>query len=247
MRISSELESSPANEDTDKQQLDGFLIGKSVYLRSPLVEEDVLGGTWHSWFNDIDNTKYLVHGVFPVKREDQVALVKAEMSKASTLLLCIINRENGNHIGVISLKNIDFINKVAEIGIVMAPNRIAGAPAFEAMSLLIKHAFYRLNLDLLYAGQHEGLWKWVNSLSLLGFKIDGFRSSAGYRSRERYGIFHTSVAVEDFINLEKERGGDILSPSPMAVLRHRPRYNPATIFKIALQDINTKWSSSIAR
>jgi RimJ/RimL family protein N-acetyltransferase len=222
---------------------DEFLVGPSVYLRSPSIDQDVLSGKWHSWFNDAENTKFLTHGVFPVKKEDQVAIVQTEMNRTSTLLLCIISKVKKCHIGVISLKNIDLINRTAEIGIVMAPNKIGGTPAFEAMALLIKHAFYRLNLDLLYAGQHEGLWKWVNSLSQLGFKIDGFRCFAGRRDRNPYGIFHTSVTAEDFRKLECERGGGILQPSSLAVLRQRPRHNPALHFRQSLNELNSQWIS----
>jgi hypothetical protein len=234
------LAASLGSEESGEQRLDKFLVGKSIYLRPPSIEDDVFNGDWHNWFNDIDNTRFLIHGVFPVKKEEQAALVKGEMSKTTTLLLCIISRETDSHVGIISLKNISLLNRNAEIGIVMAPNRIVGTMAFEAMAVLIKHAFYRLILDLLYAGQHEGLWKWVNSLLLLGFKVDGFRSYAGFRDREHYGIFHTSVSAVDFLRLEKDRGGDILNPSPMDILRLRPRKNPASNFRVVIQELNSQ-------
>jgi len=220
-----------------------FLDGRSVYLRAPDLENDVQNGQWHNWFNHYGNTRFLSHGVFPVSKEEQLAFVKAALADRGTLLLSIVNKTTHAHEGVISLKHIDFMNRVAEIGIVTAPkNRLGGTGAFEAMALLIKHAFSRLNLDLLYAGQHEGLWKWVNSLFMLGFRIEGVRNHAGVRNRDRYGIFQTSVSAKDFFELEAARGGDVLNPSPLEVLKGRPVTNPMDIFQEGLAQLNAQWS-----
>ena len=121
---------------------DRFLVGKTVYLRSPDIEKDVINGEWHSWFNDKETTRFLVHGVFPVTKNDQTEIVKSAMKDKSTLLLCIIDAKTDEHVGVISLKNIDLLNCKAEIGIVTAArNSTSGVGAFEAMALLIKHSF----------------------------------------------------------------------------------------------------------
>lgn len=215
-----------------------FLGGKTVSLRAPDIEKDVIQGEWHSWFNNIDNTKYLTHGVFPVTRDQQADYVKAAIESSSTMLLCIVQKQTDRHIGVISLKAIDLTNRMAEIGIVMSPLKLSGGEAIEAMALLIRHAFSRLNLESLHAGQHEALWKWVNSLSMLGFRIDGFREHGGYRDCRRHGTFHTSVSATDFFALEAGRGGDILNPTPLDVLRRRPKFNPAIALRQSLLDMN---------
>lgn len=228
--------------DCGDQLESAFLVGETVYLRVPDLERDIENGQWHNWFNDYGNTRFISHGVFPVDRGGQLAYVKAALADRSVLLLCIVNKTSRAHEGVISLRQIDFMNRVAEIGIVTAPgNKLGGAGAFEAMALMIKHAFSRLNLDLLYAGQHEGLWKWVNSLSMLGFQIDGIRSHAGVRDRRSYQTFLTSVSANVFFELEAARGGNILSPSPLSVLKERPKSNPMEIFQEGLRKLNIQW------
>ncbi|MCC7250944.1 GNAT family protein [Hyphomicrobium sp.] len=237
-----------SDENHTRASAGHFLVGRSIYLRSPSIERDVVGGRWHEWFNDQINTKYISHGVFPVTMEMQAEYVRAAMSNASTLLLAIVDIQSDEHIGVISLKNIDLISRAAEIGIVMAPGRAAGKTgAIEAMAVLMKHAFSRLNLDMLYAGQHEGLWKWVNTLSLIGFRIDGIRQHAGRRDGISYSVFLTSVLASEFRRLEQQRGGDILSPSPLELLRGRPRENPMDLVGRALQGANEQWICDISK
>ena len=217
-----------------------LISGESIYLRLPDIERDIIHGSWHTWFNDPDITEYLTHGVYPIDRKEQADLIKEEMAKNNSLILCVIQREQNKHIGVISLKNIDLINKTAEIGIVMGPNRSPVA-AFEAMSILMRHAFDRLNLSLLYAGQHEGLWKWVSALSLIGFRIDGFRRHVGFRNGKSYGVFLTSVSAEDFYGLLRSRNGQILTEHPISLLKDRNNISPVEEIDGMINDFNCRW------
>lgn len=217
-----------------------FLSGASVYLRLPDIEKDILQGVWNTWFNSLDNTKYLVHGVFPISKSGEADLIRNEMGKVNSLLLCIVQRSGHEHIGVVSLKNIDFINRNAEIGIVMGGHRNPGA-ALEAMALIMKHAFDRLNLSMLYAGQHQDLWKWVNALALIGFRIDGYRREAGVRNGKSYGIFLTSVLASDFYKLESARNGNILTDSVVGLMRTRGKQNPKNEIDESIVQFNDRW------
>jgi hypothetical protein len=60
----------------------------------------------------------------------------------------------------------------------------------------------------------------------------------------RYGTFPTSVCVDDFVKLESDRGGDILNPPPIEILRRRPRKNPKNVFSPAPLELNAKWCTS---
>ena len=149
-----------------------LLEGTIVELRAPDLENEILKGDWHSWFNDSKITRFLEHGLYPNTREKQYKFIANELTNDSNLILSIYEKKTNRHIGVISLKNIDFINSNAEIAIVMGVSNIAGS-AIEAMALLTEHGFNRLNLQKLYTGQHESLWKWVNVLRTIGFKVEG--------------------------------------------------------------------------
>ena len=92
----------------------------------------------------------------------------------------------------------------------MGFDRLPGG-ALEAMALITRHGFKRLNLNKIYGGQYEALWKWVDKLSLIGFKIEGVKREHAYRDGKPIDVFITGVTSSDFFELEKERGGDILS------------------------------------
>jgi len=228
--------------DTDSNSIpeNTFIKGDSVYLRMPDIEKDIIQGHWHTWFNDPDITRYLVHGTYPIDCEGEASLIREELAKRDTLILSIIDKQSQLHIGVISLKQIDHINRTAEIGIVMGPQRNPLA-AIESMSLLMKHAFDRLNLNLLYAGQHQDLWKWVNTLSLIGFRIDGFRRYAGVRNGTTYGSYLTSVCADEFYTLQESRNGKIMSDKPLQLLKQRNKKNPLAELDSTLSTFNTDW------
>lgn len=190
-------------------KLDCFLEGDIAYLRKPNIQTDIIEGEWHGWFNDMNITRFLTHGVFPVTREEEAKYVESNINSPKSLILSIIKKKNHKNIGVVSLTDIDLINRNAEIAIVMGFEAVPGA-ALEAMLLMTEHAFERLNLKKLNAGQHEGLWEWVNSLELIGYKIEGWRRKAGIRGGS-YDIVLTGVTSDDYLKLKKERG-EILTP-----------------------------------
>ena len=216
--------------------MEPFLLGENVYLRLPCIDKDVDQGNWHSWFSDLTITKFLVHGNFPISRSQQREYVIQAMNDPKTLILSVVDKHSKQHVGVISLKSIDLINRNAEIGIVMGRNPKPGS-ALEAMSLLLDHAFMRLNLHRVYAGQHEGLWKWVNQLLLIGFQFEGYRKDAGFRSGRYYGVVQTYVISDHYCKIKEQRGGNVLGKSVQELLRNRPTRNLVEEFKAAISKI----------
>lgn len=199
---------------------DCFLEGELVYLRKPQIEKDIVQGDWHQWFNDQEITKYLVHGVYPNDRADQVSIIENQLKVKSTLLLSIIDKSTDDMIGVVSLKAIDLINRTAEIAIVTGFKKLPGG-AIEAMALLTEHAFERLNLIKLYAGQHIELWKWVNTLETIGYKIEGYRVNMGFRGGKPYDVVLTGITDRDYFKLKEERGGKLIDTFDKLYARKR--------------------------
>ena len=214
-----------------------LLEGTIVELRAPDLENEILKGDWHSWFNDSKITRFLEHGLYPNTREKQYKFITNELTNDSNLILSIYEKKTNRHIGVISLKNIDFINSNAEIAIVMGVSNIAGS-AIEAMALLTEHGFNRLNLQKLYAGQHESLWKWVNVLRTIGFKVEGIKSNQCCSFNERYDVILTGVSKNDYYKLLDERGGSIFCNDIIKHLKSRSKINFMDDLRKVLDTIN---------
>lgn len=223
----------PAN---DAPEPEWFLRGQVVYLRPPDIQADIRDGSWHQWFNDPNTTRYLEHGVFPIGRTEEAQFVESEIKNPSSLILAVVALKTHQHIGVISLKSIDLINRNAEIAIVMSQRRVPGA-ALEAMALLTKHGFDKLNLIKIYAGQHEGLWKWVNTLELIGYKLEGYRRTAGIRFGKSYGAVIMAVCADDFYAIEPACGRAGLIEGLPGLLRTRRKKNMVAELKATIDQL----------
>ncbi len=206
-------------------------------LCHPDIESDIISGEWHTWFNSQSITQFLEHGNIPVSAKEEAEIVRAEISKASSLVLAIVGNADGKLFGVISIKNINHILRRGEIALVTGKENLPGA-ALEAMALMTSHAFDRLNLQVLYAGQHERLWKWVNTLSLIGYKVEGLRKHQGFRNGKPYDVILTGVTAEDFYNLRSERNGDILSGDAVSLARKRKKIHIVDELRTLLKELN---------
>ena len=127
-----------------------YMIGKLVYLRHP-TEEDALG-RWHEWFSDEETTKYLagagLERVWPNTKERQLDFLKSLEDK-NRLVLSIVTIEDDKFIGVVSLSSINWIHRYADPAIVIGEKEYhKGAYAIDAMNLIHKVAFIRLNLKI---------------------------------------------------------------------------------------------------
>ena len=213
-------------EDT-KKLIDkrAFLVGKTVYLRPPDSQKDVLSGDWFSWFNDKATTRYINQGAWPNTIEKQTAYVEALKHDRTRLVLCIVDRRTQRHRGVVSFSSIDLLNRRAQIAIVMGAKRYPPEAPIEAMALMTQHAFDRLNLLKLNAGQCEELWKWINILELIGYRIEGYTEVCLLRDgRSHHGVY-TGITAERFYRLKQERGGRLLPDDIQGLLRRRRKEN----------------------
>lgn len=218
-----------------------FLHGNLITLCRPDLERDVLNGHWHSWFNDLKTTEYLEHGVRPISPEQEEAIVCADLGNPSSFLLTIVSNKDRQVKGVISLKSINPTLRRAEIALVTSDLREPGA-ALEAMALMTTHGFDRFNLDKIYAGQHQGLWKWVNALALIGYKIEGLRRAHGFRNGSSYDSVLTGITSTDFRNLRTARGGNLLGNDLPFLLKQRSNENMVDRVRELLATLNVGYA-----
>jgi len=160
------------NKSPMKKMYNPYMKGKQVYLRHP-IEEDVQG-KWHEWFSDEETTKFLDARFWPNSKEMQLAFYNSLQNDKNKLVLSIVLKSNDKHIGVISLNNINWVHRYADIGIVIGEKEYnKGLYATEAYALIIKIAFLRLNLLNLRAGYCKSNQNSEAILKLFKFKIAG--------------------------------------------------------------------------
>jgi hypothetical protein len=201
-----------------------------VYLRPPNIENDVINGKWHAWFNDKKTTRYLSQGIYPNTIEKQIEYVESLKNDKSKVVLCIIDKINGNHIGVISLSEINLLDRKATIALVLGEKEYPPAAPLEAMALMTEYGFDRLNLNKIYAGQCVSLWVWVKTIELIGYRIEGYTESMMIRDGIVHDGVNTGITAERFYKLKNERKGNICKGDALSLLRLRKKEN--TIEKI---------------
>ena len=189
-----------------------FLVGDHVYLR-PHLPSDV-DSDWYQWFNDADVTRFMFKGVFPNTREQQAAFfaeLEQKQQSRTHLQLAVVNRETDTFAGVMSLGSIDWVNRAAEIGLVIGRADLRGRQnGLEAMALLMHHGFSTLNLNRIYAGQHVGLERWKLALMRhLAFVQEGTLRQAMFKDGRYNDVVAISVLAEDWWRRWEEAGRSI--------------------------------------
>lgn len=189
-------------------ETDAFLVGHTILLRPP-VDDDVIEGNWHSWYNDARVTRFNSHGIYPISRKQELAVVRDSMSAPNRILLAIVERQSNRLLGNASLQDIDLLNRRCRIAITIGET----APlttGVEVYGLLVQHAFTRLNLERVFDATHEALADFVTMLGVVGFSVEGRFSRHFLRDRKFSDAIAFAVLADRFFELQQSRGGAIL-------------------------------------
>lgn len=187
------------NMSTGIDPNDIFLRGRYVLLKA-LTQEDVRSSNWHGWFNDETVTAYMQKHYFPTTREQQLAFLRNEIEGSTTKLqLGICDAIHGGPIvGVVSLQNIDYINRQAEFAIVIGEEKYRHVRYFvEAARLIMHHGFTALNLHRIYTGTFM-----PNVVELmtrtLGGREEGLLKEAVYKNGRYHDVRLFAVLATEF-------------------------------------------------
>lgn len=145
------------------------MIYQNEHLRIvPFERAKHMTEEYRSWFNDPEVTKYNSHGLFPYTPGAMEAFVKTiEQGSDSKIVWAIETISNkgrilnytphgtedflATHIGNCSLDRINWINRSAELTIVLGRERGKGHGE-QACRWMLEHAFDKLNLNRVWTG-----------------------------------------------------------------------------------------------
>ncbi len=150
-----------------------FIDGNGFYLRE-LKLSDVEEGNWHAWFNNPEITVFQNKGIFPNTREKQKQYFDYLATSNHDVVLAIIDKSSGMHIGNVGLHQIDWVHSSAELGIVIGEKEAWGKKiGKEAWQLITNYGLNTLNLHRIYAQIVEGNIASCKSAEAAGFKREG--------------------------------------------------------------------------
>lgn len=174
-----------------------FLKNDIIGLRSLCVED--VNYNYSHWLNDYEICRYNSHCRFPVEKESLIDYVEKVKSSNNVLVLAVIDIENNTHIGNISLQNINYIDRNAEIAYIMGEKSYWGKGfATQASELIIKHGFEQLNLERIYCGTSDENIRMINLAKKLGFVQEGIRRRAFYKNGDYHDIIEFGLLKSEF-------------------------------------------------
>lgn len=177
-----------------------FLKNDIIGLRT-LQETDVKGN-YGKWFNDAEVCHYNSHHCFPCGENELLEYIKNIYNNKNTIVFAIEVIGLSNHIGNISLQNIDFINRSAEIAFIIGEKEYWGKGyAKQAAELLIDHAFAQLGMERIYFGTSEENHAMQRLGEKLAFVKEGVRRKALFKNGHFCDIYEYGLLRQEWKNI----------------------------------------------
>ncbi|MEW5948519.1 MAG: GNAT family protein [Thermodesulfobacteriota bacterium] len=150
-----------------------FVEGERVYLRALDLSDIPI---WFDWFNDPQVTEHMNKGIFPNTRKAQEEYFDTVTRSRSDIQLGIVLKESDRLIGIIGIHKIDWVSRHGDISIVVGDENCRGKGiATESVSLIVKHAFMKMNLRRLTAGTPESNIGCRRCFEKNGFVLEGVK------------------------------------------------------------------------
>jgi len=169
-----------------------FIDGQSIYLR-PLTIDD-LKSNYSLWLNDHKINELNSHCRFPKSKAELIDYVQSVSSSNNDLVLAIVYKNNNIHIGNISLQNINWVDRSAEIAFILGEIDYWGKGIMlEAGKLILNHAFKALNLHRVYCGTSINNFGMIKLARKLGMKKEGVRRDAIFNNNNYYDLIEFGI------------------------------------------------------
>ena len=144
-----------------------FLSGEQIYLK-PFSRTDI--PIWHNWFNSQELTEHMNKGAYPNTEEAQEEFFQWLSKSKNDVQLAIVLKANDSLVGIVGIHSIEWLHRRGDVSIFVADTKHWGKGiATEAISLIVRHAFTKLNLRRLTSGMSS-----LNTGSRKSFEKNGF-------------------------------------------------------------------------
>jgi ribosomal-protein-alanine N-acetyltransferase len=147
-----------------------YLIGRTIYLRPPEVED---APALVTWFNDPEVTRTLRH-YQPMSLAKEKEFLEQINRSETEIALAIVVRETDQFIGVAGFRDLSVRHRHAAFGISIGEKTMWGRGyGAEATQLLVRHAFQTLNLNRVQLEVYEFNKGAIRCYEKAGFQLEG--------------------------------------------------------------------------
>lgn len=167
--------------------------GDKVCLRA-YREDDIDKAT--SFVNDKELKKFLVTTIpFPTTMWEEESWIKSQISNNNgTYNFAIEDIENNKYIGGCGIQQVDWLNRVATVGIMIGYKDYWGKGyGTDAMKVLIKFLFDDMNINKIRLSTFSFNERAINSYKKCGFEIEGILKEEIFKDGKYYDKIIMSI------------------------------------------------------
>ncbi len=174
-----------------------MIIGKRVRLRA--IERDDLP-RFVEWFSDPDVRRYLdMYLPFSLAQEERWFEQVQERMEKRELVMLTIETSAGTHIGNISLFDINWKDRHAELGITIGEKDHWGQGyGSDSIRTMLRVAFREMNLHRIFLRVHADNARGVHCYQKVGFQKEGTLRESVFREGVYHDIFVMSILKSEF-------------------------------------------------
>lgn len=186
------------NYDINGKKEDGIMYyGTKVKLRAYKKEDIPLA---YDFVNDGELKKLLVTDVpFPTMYEEEEQWYESLLKDKDNYNFAIEDLETGNYIGGCGINKLDWLNRVATIGIMIGDKRYWGKGyGTDAVKVLNKFIFQQMNMNKIKLNVFSFNERAKKSYDKCGFQIEGILRQELFRDGEYYDEYVMALLLEDW-------------------------------------------------
>lgn len=183
----------------------GNKFALAPFSRKTLENKNIISN-YRSWFHDQRVTKYNSHGLFPYTEKQFNEYMDELDHPTDKLVMGIFHVDTNRHIGNVSLQSIDWINRSAELAIIIGETEYHNSGVGKyACQLMLEHGFLKMNLHRIWTGTAATNIPMVNLALSCGFSHEGTFRQAAFLEGKYISIQEFGLLVHEYITiLEKE-------------------------------------------
>lgn len=179
---------------------DPFIVGERIYLRP--LEPALDNHHYATWMNDAEIRRYF--SIYPTSDSRGKERLEQLYKDGKHILFGVALNEDDRLIGLVGLKDINYINQSAEFYVIIGDRTIQGKGyGTEATRLMIRYGFMELNLNRIQTQDMEdniGGWR---ADEKAGFTYEGTLRQAILRFGAYQNVKVYSLLRSEYLEMTK--------------------------------------------
>lgn len=153
--------------------------------------------TYMTWFHNPIITRYNSHGLFPYTEKQKEEFLDSLDTATNKIIMAIVY--DSIHVGNVSLQSIDWINRSAEIAIILDNDYHGKGIGTEACKKMLEHGFLKMNLNRIWTGTASINVGMRHVAASIGMRPEGVFREAIYLDGSYYDVNEYGILRSEYV------------------------------------------------